>query len=112
MILVLKTLALTRELLPSDRPVWNTGELCIEATYSGIAYEDDGPPRIEFGQLINCVIQTSGLSGPGVPGDIDGTPWIGFAEPVNSVVGTPRPDALGVRSNGYSPDRIESCPVS
>ena len=38
------------------------------------------------GQLINCVVQTSGPSGPGVPADIDGTPWIGLADLVNNVV--------------------------
>ena len=45
------------------------------------------------------VVETSGLSGPGVPGDKDGMPWIGFAEPVNRVVDKFVPGAPG---NGYS----------
>ena len=85
----------------SDQPV----NCVLGASYQGIPYEEDGPPRTVSGQLINGVIQTSG---PSVPSDKDGTPWIGFAEPVSSVVGTPGPDGPGVPGNGYIQTRTRS----
>ena len=106
MSLVLWAGALTGILLPSDRPVRISRELCFGAAYPGIPYGEDSPPRTKSGQLINSVVQTAGPNGPGVPVINMGCPGAGSLNRL--IVLLAHSEGPGAPGNGYSPTRTRS----